>query len=358
MQYLRALAAVAVTVSHTLGDIVYHGGPDLFPWYYVGAAGVDLFFVISGFVMLYTAGDRFGETGSATGFLRRRITRIVPLYWLATAIYCLMQIQKGKWDVVRPGLVAASLFFWPYSDAEGAHLPVYSIGWTLDFEMMFYIVFALGLPFRRAGLPMVTGGLVALVVLGVNLALPQPLRFWAHPVLLDFVIGLGLGLAYRRGLRLTQSQAMAAVLLAVASLIGGALAGFNSVPNVAERFPRFIAWGIPCALLFAGAVLRAGPPDRPRRWGLQLGAASYAIYLLHPLVLIAMRPLLPGFLALMGCPVGGVLYACASLASIWAGAVLLHTKFEKPLTRRLSPNRRHPASPVATSSVYSPAGLD
>ena len=341
VQYLRALAALAVTVSHILGDIVYHGGPNLFPAYYVGAAGVDLFFVISGFVMVYTARDRFGVPGSAADFLRRRLARIVPLYWLATAAYCAVQIGQGKWAVVRPELVASSLVFWPYADAEGLHLPVYSIGWTLEFEMMFYAAFAGGLPFRRLGLPLVVVGLLALVTLGSAVTLPQPLRFWAEPVLIDFLLGIGLGLAHLGGWRLPRAWAVLACLLAVTLVVGGTRAGFNAVPNVPERFPRWIAWGIPAALLFAGTVLRAGPPGRPRPWLLRLGAASYALYLVHPLVVIEMRPLLPHLATLLGRLPGGRAAAGSCdliivLALTIGAALAIHAGVEKPLTRWIS----------------------
>ena len=345
VQYLRGLAAVTVAMSHLVGDIAYHGGPELIPRYYAGAAGVDLFFVISGFVMIHTATDRFGAPGAAAAFLRRRIVRVAPLYWLATFTYCLIQMGQGKWDVVRPDLVANSLVFWPYSDADGLRLPVYSIGWTLNFEMMFYAVFALGMPFRRSGLVLVVGGLIGLVVLGTIVDLPQPLRFWSAPILLEFVMGIGLGLAYRRGLRLTRVQAVAAVLIAAAMIVGGTLAGFNAVPNVPEHFPRWIAWGAPCALVFAGTVLRAGPPLAPRPWVLRLGASSYAIYLVHPLVLIAMRPLLPRCAALMGEPLGSLLYLLLAVVMVGSIAMALHAGFEKPLMRRLSPGlprRRRP----------------
>ena len=96
MQYLRALAAITVTLSHIVGYIVYHGGPSLISHYYVGAAGVDLFFVISGFVMVYASRDLFAVPGAPATFFLRRLTRIVPLYWAATGVYAMMQIVQGN----------------------------------------------------------------------------------------------------------------------------------------------------------------------------------------------------------------------------------------------------------------------
>ena len=346
MQDLRALAALAVTLSHIMGDIAYHGGPSLFSRYYAGAAGVDLFFVISGFVMVYASSDLFAARGGPAIFLGRRLARIVPLYWVATGVYALVQIGQGKWGVVRPDLVLTSLVFWPYADAEGLHLPIYGIGWTLDCEMFFYLVFALGLPFRRRlGVPLVAGGLLGLVLLGSLVSLPQPLRFLANPILIDFLLGMGLGTLHLAGWRLTPRLALAAVLLAAALFAAATLAGFNAVPNVPDRFPRWIAWGIPAALLFAGTVLRGGRAAAPRPALLLLGDASYALYLLHPLVIIGMRPLLPLLVAqLSGFPGGfvaaGLLFFIATLALIVLGALAIHLWFERPLARWLGRDRR------------------
>ena len=346
VQDLRALAAVTVTLSHILGDIVYHGGPSLFGYYYVGAAGVDLFFVISGFVMVYAARDLFGAPGGPAIFLKRRLARIVPLYWVATGVYALVQIGQGKWGVVRPDLLLASLVFWPYSDAEGLHLPVYSIGWTLDCEMFFYLAFALGLPFRRRfGVPLVAGGLLGLVLLGTLVTLPQPLRFLANPILIDFLLGMGLGTLYLARWRLAPRLALAALLLAAALFAAATLAGFNAVPNVPDRFPRWIAWGVPAALLFAGAVLREGRAAAPRPALVLLGDASYALYLVHVLVIIWLRPLLPRMTALMpehAALVGWLEFGLTAAAAL-ALALAVHRGFERPVDRWL--RRGRPARP-------------
>ena len=346
MQDLRALAALVVTLSHIMGDIAYHGGPSLFSRYYAGAAGVDLFFVISGFVMVYASSDLFAAWGGPAIFLGRRLARIVPLYWVATGVYALVQIGQGKWGLVRPDLVLTSLVFWPYADAEGLHLPIYGIGWTLDCEMFFYLVFALGLPFRRRlGVPLVAGGLLGLVLLGSLVVLPQPLRFLVNPILIDFLLGMGLGTLYLAGWRFTPRLALAAVLLAAALFAAATLAGFNAVPNVPDRFPRWIAWGIPAALLFAGAVLREDRAAAPWPALVLLGDASYAIYLLHPLVIIGLRPVLPVLLAgISGSPGGfivvvGLLFLLATLAIVALGALAIHLWFERPLARWLGRGR-------------------
>ena len=346
VQYLRALAAVTVMLSHAMGDMKQHGGPDLFKYWYVGAAGVDLFFIISGFVMVYAARDLFGVPDAWAGFVRKRVARVVPLYWLATLVYVLLMIVRGKWSVVRPDLVVTSLVFWPYADADGPHLPVYSIGWTLDFEMFFYAIFAASLMCRRrVGLSLVTGTLLALVLLGAAVRLPEPLGFWSNPVLIDFLLGIGAGCLYLWKWRVPRRVAPLLWPAGLALFIVGALAGLNFGPGVPERIPRWAAWGLPSALVFAGSVLRNEAPLNERRRFAFLGDCSYAIYLLHPLVIIGTRSLLPWLTATMhGLPVcdvcAGIAYLLCVCALVIFGSVMVHVGLERPLTQLLSGGRR------------------
>ena len=339
VQGLRALAAVAVMFSHAIGDLASHGGPTLFHYYYVGAAGVDLFFVISGLVMIYSARDIFGVPGGWAKFFGKRLARIAPLYCLATLCYGLMQVCRGRWDAMQPDLLAASLVFWPYADAQGLYQPFYSIGWTLNYEMFFYCVFAAGLTFRfDFGLVLIVGSLVGLVLLGAIITLPQPLHFWAQPVLLDFLLGTAVGVALLRGWRINSRAALALALLAAVLFIGATLAGFNAVPNVPERFPRWIAWGVPCWLAFAAIVLRKGKLVKLHPWLAFLGESSYAIYLLHPLVIIAMRPLAPVMKAVLtrtlgGDTMSGVIHLLLVFLVVMAGSAFIHTKLEVPSMR-------------------------
>ena len=243
--------------------------------------------------------------------------------------------------MLRPDLVAASLIFWPYADAEGLHLPLYSIGWTLDFEVFFYFIFAFGLIFRQSiGVPLVAGGLLSFVLIGSLQILPETLRFLTNSILIDFLFGMGLGKAYLAGWRLTPCLAVVALLVAAVVFLAATLAGFNAVPNAPDQFPRWIAWGFPAALLFTGTVLRVERAAAPRPALILLGDASYALYLLHPLVIICMRPLLSVLMArLAGLPSGFTaacwLFLITSLASSVLGALAIHLWFERPLARWL-----------------------
>lgn len=336
IQVLRALAALMVAAGHAqfeaAGLAARAGLPFApaawLPW----PAGVDVFFVISGFIIVHAAAPLHGRTDARRVFLAHRIARVVPLYWLATTLTLAL-----AW--LRPGLVgagtegplsiAASYLFWPMARADGTVLPLYSLGWTLNYEMAFYALFALVLPWGRRGAVLGVVALLAALVLVGALVRPLqgpiavPLTFWGDPIVLEFACGAGLALARQEGLRLPGPARLA---LAVAGLALLSLAGAE------PALPRFIAWGGPATLLVAAAALGpAGAAPRPLRPAIVLGDASYALYLAHPFVVRGLRVVAEatGLAPLLGPgPLVVLMLAAAS-----AAAILLHRLVERPLTR-------------------------
>ena len=192
-----------------------------------GGYGVTLFFMISGFIMIVTSWDSFGSTASMGDFLRRRIARIVPLYWFVTTIAVvgiLLVPSMLSVPVTDVGYFIASYLFWPVERVNGLVRPIANLGWTLNLEMFFYAVFALSLLFARVrGLVLMILTLVSLSLLhasGVFTTggqLPSvPLHFWSDPIILNFVLGMGMGIVYMKGWRIGWPGAIA---LAAASLL-------------------------------------------------------------------------------------------------------------------------------------------
>jgi len=214
---------------------------------------------------------------------------------------------------------------------DGAVLPLYGLGWTLNYEMAFYALFALGLGFsRRGAVAWLAGALVLLVLAGRLMpAPPAPLAFWSDPIVLEFALGAGLALLRAEGLRLGSPVRIA---LAAAGLFGLATAP-------AEPALRLFAWGLPAAFLVAAAVLGRDRPEAVRggmaAWVLgaaeRLGDASYALYLIHPFVLRAVREglLRTGLAPLLGPWPSLVVMVALTLPA----ALLVHRLVERPLTR-------------------------
>ena len=169
--------------------------------------------------------------------------------------------------------IAASYLFLPYANPrDGSTLPLLPLGWTLNYEMFFYGVFALALVLSRfTAIAAISVLFVTMAIAGALLPLPQPLRFWADPQILEFVYGMWLAEAYLRGFRLPRP---AAVLALVAGM-GGAMLYEPGISSSA--LPRGIAWGLPAAAVFAGVVL--SKPWKAGSSGIlhALGAASYSL---------------------------------------------------------------------------------
>ena len=271
IQALRGLAALAVVAYHA--QQWREGG------FEVGRAGVDVFFVISGLIMWRVAA---GHAATPGAFLWRRVTRVAPLYWLATlGVAATAVVWPMFLPEVRLGWVhlLLSLAFIPHLDPAGLPFPTLAPGWTLDYEAVFYLVFALALAAPRAWRARVAiGGLAALSALGFQV---PPLYFLgANPMLLQFAAGIVLGWIDERG-GLPGPRAGAA-MLAAALAIWVALPAFGWF----SELWRPLQWGVPALLTVGGALAleRSGAVRAPaglKRAALALGDASYAIYILH-----------------------------------------------------------------------------
>ena len=334
IQVLRAIAALGVLTLHAATEKVsFLGGePGPFKNFLLGAAGVDLFFVISGFVMVYSSESLFGRPGAPRTFFLRRLVRITPLYWAVTvAIIAYIYAVHGAklWDIYTPASLVASFLFWPYPRVDGFAFPVHLLGWTLNYEMFFYAVFAAAIVLpRRFAVAAVTLVLLALVALGRMTPLPLPFSFWANSIILEFCFGMVIALAYREGVRL---PAAAAWGLGIAACAGYA-AMWNPPHAWAEW--RCLFWGLPSAALVAAAVLARAtwqPGTAGRFFGL-LGDASYSLYLVHPLTFPLVRWTLGRWIDFSGEP---WVYAAIAYAAAIAASVVCYLAFEKPIMRAL-----------------------
>lgn len=274
IQALRAVAAISVLSVH-FNEIWFRligrslQGMPLYPL----ASGVDLFFVISGFIMVHSSKRLFGAPGGSWIFLTGRIARIVPLYWLATLIAIPEMSRPATFETVT-----RSLFFIPYPEGEG--LPLLGVGWTLNFEMFFYTLFSVAIWWpRKIALPVLAAFLVGLAVVGSRIALPGPLRFWADPIVIEFVFGMTIAGFYAMKIQLPNAARCCLMALAAGAV-------WLSAALMPPSGDRFLVWGIPATIIVACAVL--GKPMRtvgPLAWFIGfLGDASYSMYLIHPLV--------------------------------------------------------------------------
>lgn len=342
IQYLRAAAALMVVFFHADGMAQEYFG---FAGLQFGAAGVDIFFVISGFIMWVTTAS---ERITPASFVANRIVRIVPLYWAMTLLL------YGGWLIFRDpatlpslGNLVRSLLFIPFvSPRTGEIQPLLIAGWTLNFEMFFYAVFACTLLVaRRYRAVVVCGVLGALVAWPLLAALSSPLALtYTSPLLIEFMIGCLLGVMYER--RALPRPAIAAFVLVTGC---GLLLTSGMLSAADTGAVRFVHWGLPAFLIVTGTL---GLESKLKEWRLLmlLGDASYSIYLTHGVVLSAVEGVV--FLSGWGGgnPVSGEFILAGCIASIAAG-VGVYSAVEKPwaalgrkrFQRRSRPVAIHPA---------------
>jgi len=322
IQILRAVAALAVVVMHIGIELRYWAKATL-TWTEAGNAGVDLFFVISGFIMVFIAWDRFGSRGAPVDFFVRRLIRIVPLYWLVTTGYVLANSYPAS-------RIITSYLFVPDFSANAAPLPVVLQGWTLNYEMFFYLVLALALFLPRLiAISCVSALLAALVLLKVPT--------YGNSVMLEFVLGLWIGWAFQRALQLPLPLRLAAIAAGTA-----AIAATIFLPSQ----DRLIFFGIPAALIVAGATLGAPIGNgRVVRTLVLLGDASYALYLTHPLMTRLFATTVR-HVAGLDSLASQALYFVIALATSIGFAILVHLVIERPITTTLQRwwARRHGAT--------------
>ncbi|HEY3596919.1 MAG TPA: acyltransferase [Paraburkholderia sp.] len=279
IRILRAVAATTVIVHHVM---ITNGTA-------FGAFRVDIFFVLSGFVIALALG---AKTMTLRKFVASRVARIVPLYWLMTLIvFCGVVLRPSLFNSTTASLseLLKSLFFIPYMKENGQLFPMLFVGWTLNYEMLFYAVTALALLLMRerrfAFITLMLGGLFfAASVTHSSHAIGQ---FLAQDRLLEFPLGIAVWLVWSRGKRVPVALAVPGVFAMYVLMTYVEWAWPDSPPLVRNGLPSFFL--VFCALSLEGII-----SDNPlTRALIFLGDASYATYLSHPFVVEAMRKLLP-----------------------------------------------------------------
>ena len=201
LQYLRAFAAMLVVAFHACDKLAKMQGADPSVAFPVGLTGVDIFFVVSGFIIFVTA--KQSDIGPF-GFMRKRVIRVVPLYWVLTLLLAAVAVVKP--DVLTTSVFetrhfVASMLFIPWQHPQiDALLPLLIPGWTLNYEMAFYAMFAASLflpkPIRLWALLALLAGLA---ISGAIVPLDGIAGFYTDPIILEFAAGLLIARAWTGG---------------------------------------------------------------------------------------------------------------------------------------------------------------
>lgn len=320
IQHLRAVAAIGVALHHSIAQVYGNNGH---AYGRLGAAGVDLFFVISGFIMWVTAINR---NEAPAKFVLKRLLRIVPLYWLVTSFVLAIvlirpQLMRSAGFDAAHALASYLFIAWPHPKFTGMFWPVVVPGWTLDYEMFFYVIVTVSLAFElRWRLSVICGALIALTLLGTTLAPQTPAGFYTNSILLEFAFGSAIGLYFTKTAGLQRGWGYA--LIAIALLV------FVSVGPLETDVNRFVCWGLPMALLVLGSV--NAPTLLPDRVFRRLGDASYSIYLTQ---FCTIAPGAAVLNSILQGPAQKFLATIVLAAVAIGGGVAAYLLVERPVTR-------------------------
>lgn len=334
VQILRGVAALMVAYVHIY--VVSGYGHHLWPSYWptdglVMARGVDIFFVISGFIMLVSS-----RTMSPGNFIVRRLIRIAPLYWFFTFLIVVMATVTPdlfKTTVVSLEGVIKSLAFVPqFNEGRPDEIqPLLPPGWTLNYEMLFYLVFtgALFVPLRyRVALCTLVFAVLMTGRLAPGFPESAVLRFYADPILFEFVGGMILGHIYLSLWKLTRPLCVLVMFLGFCLLLTGAL-------DTGWVHPAARAWayGAPSCLIVLGAVLLDKLPSTAAVWKIPtaLGDASYSIYLSHMFVLGAERYVWKALGLHQDTALHAAGFAVLGMLAVAVGGLICYRYLEKPL---------------------------
>jgi exopolysaccharide production protein ExoZ len=354
IQALRFVAAMLVVLAHSTAMVNERMHLDMFKWR-AGWSGVDIFFVISGFVMAISSGGLMQRVNGWKIFITRRLIRIVPLYWVATTIKIVAILVLPSLALDSPlelwNTIASYLFIPTFDDKSLLAAPLLKVGWTLNYEMLFYAIFTMALLLGKSPLKF-TATIFALAV-AINIFSTPSVPFlygFLEPILMEFVMGMlvaklcmrvntinaVLNIEARHGAKNFIDKFIQYISTTKVGAIIGAiavLASFTIMFNCAEQpmWWRWAYWGLP-SMVIVTVVALSEPALRkviPKLLA-TLGDSSYSLYLFHtftvPLLgtLMIKMKLMQPTLALTACIVISPLVCLAIYA--W---------FELPMTTRL-----------------------
>ena len=346
IQLVRGIAALFVCFFHLkalLNTSTTHSGTTLFGG---GAIGVPLFFIISGFIMVYTTRKSDGSKLYIKNFMIKRLIRIIPLYYIMVLFWIfaydtkLDYFSKDIMTLVKT-LCFIPIFDYPFGPAYG--MPPLKVGWSLNYELFFYIIFGASLFMKRfrwwALFAVFTGLVILFPLLSRGFVSFNPsfnyhfgllyLQLITNPMMLYFIMGVVIGILYNSTFSIRSKWIQASLLIFPVVLF---LMIYFRVSPVFNNF--FVTLFSCCLLVFGLLFFNKDNGIKVPSVFVYLGDMSYSLYLIHPTVIIV----LPRFLRLIGIRgnMNGTLHFFVLIVCTLLLSILSYELLEKRVLKRLA----------------------
>jgi peptidoglycan/LPS O-acetylase OafA/YrhL len=347
---LRAFAALCVVFYH----ITSEAGLDL--GINIGTRGVDIFFVISGFIITYAS------SRSAEQFFTRRLIRIVPFYWAATlAVFAIVAVLPNLFRSTKPDLVQliCSLFFIPRETDYAGLFPTLILGWSLNYEMYFYVAFAVALAISARWAPVLCSAIIAAVLLAIDAsgATHPSVTFYARGLVFEFVFGIAAFYAVRWIGRHREAMPPRTVGIPLLFLAAAAACVVLAAIEHAGGYglPRQLSSGVPAFFVVTAMILveEIYAVSTRNRTLYLVGEASYILYLIHPYIVYGLlRTVFKHADGYGTVTIAGLIALLLAIST--AIAVAIHLVFEKPLMEALRKRLLRPRVADVADRLHEP----
>lgn len=341
IQLLRAIASLLVVLMHITVNYQEKTGHEfLLNIFNFGGSGVDIFFVLSGFIITWSNRQYLAKPANTGKFLRRRFVRIFPIYWLIITTLLILQLAlptfyNTSYNTNSSPLLQTYLLL-------PDHVMLNGVSWSLTNELFFYLLFTLALiiPNKKFSLFLMTGYFLLLLV--VAFAIPQlttgnPYKeMLFFPMNIEFFLGILIVLIVDR---VPFIRAKALLVAGIVLFVAGALldnAGIRITGDaISGALNRVLLFGVPSFLVILSVVkLELNRTVKMHGLFLQLGDASYSIYLFH-------LPVVAAFFKMSSIyeitdPLTLLLMSCMLIVIICVAGIFIFNKIEKPLIRKLN----------------------
>lgn len=347
LQIFRGWAAILVVLVHATGIAASLGAPIAGNFFLMGNAGVDFFFVLSGFLITYLHLNDIGRREKLGGYARKRFVRIFPIYWVVTLVILpvfFLFPRYGQGDETTPFVIVSSIILTPLERGS----PILVAGWSLTHELLFYVIVAALIAFRGLWVKVIvaTWALAVFVAFCYSFnqiyakAFPE-FNAWVRVLLwpqnFEFILGAAAAWLIARRPNLMPNRRVALILLPIGCLLFMA-SGFFSGSLLNIQAGQHVAYfgSLSFLIVLAAVVIdkSGGLSDGVRQSGFYrlqeyFGDSSYSIYLVHgPALSVAYKvaaawgwfQLLPGWLVNLALCVSVVIACC-----------LCHWIIERPL---------------------------